>query len=143
MQKPSPILHGSRMQMQKYLHSVRQQVGLYLSKQLRVRNANANSCFPITEAPSKSPTISPTKTSSASPSKSTTTEEDACDDDETATFALIKIDKDFPCSWINNNYKKRAIRKEKYCALDIRKEKYCALDDVKAICPVSCGLCSK
>ena len=95
-------------------------------------NADVNRCFPITEAPSKSPTISPTKTSSASPSQvATTTDEDVCEDDETATFKLIKVDKDVPCSWITKNKKKRAIRKERYCGLD----------EVKAICPATCGLC--
>lgn len=95
-------------------------------------NADVNRCFPITEAPSKSPTISPTKTSSTSPSHIATIQEDVCEDDETATFQLIKIDKDVPCAWITKNWKKRAIREEKYCGLD----------EVKAICPATCGLCS-
>ncbi|GFH52593.1 predicted protein [Chaetoceros tenuissimus] len=97
-------------------------------------NANANRCFPITKAPSKSPTFSPSLTSSASPSQVATTKEDLCEDDENATFELINFENEFRhCSWITKNWKKRAIRKEKYCVLDA----------VKAKCPESCGICSK
>ena len=96
-------------------------------------NANVNRCFPITEVPSKSPNLSPTSSPTLSPTSTSTTKKDVCEDDETATFELIKIDKDVPCSWITKNWKKRSIRKMKYCGLD----------DVKAKCPESCGLCSE
>ncbi|GFH43835.1 predicted protein [Chaetoceros tenuissimus] len=50
---------------------------------------------------------------------------------ESATFALINVEKDVPCSWLDKNYKMR----------DVRKKRYCKLERVKEICPASCGVC--
>ncbi|GFH55866.1 predicted protein [Chaetoceros tenuissimus] len=99
-------------------------------------NANANRCFPITEAPSKSPTSFPTVTSSASPSQEPTEDlekddEDLCEDDVNSTFTLDNgniVD----CKWILKNKNRRSVRKAKYC---VREE-------IINMCPKSCGTCS-
>ena len=87
-----------------------------------------------TKAPTSSPNVSNTPAPTSSPSKKDEDDEDeGCNDDENATFNLIRNpNKSVKCSWLSKN-KARASK---------RIANYCDLPRVKTVCKSTCSFCT-